>query len=249
MSPPPRERLDLVLVARGLAPTRARARDLILRGEVLVAGQPARKPAALVAQAAQIALVSGPADYVSRGALKLRAALAHFGLDPAHRVCLDIGASTGGFTEVLLAGGAARVYAVENGRGQLHPRLATDRRVASLEGTDARLLNKGLIPDAVSAIVADVSFISLTKALTAALAIAAPDCWLAALVKPQFELEPGQIPRDGIVKEDALRALAVAKVSAWLAGQAGWRVLGEIPSPIQGRDGNREYLLGAIHDA
>lgn len=245
MNPPPRERLDLVLVARGLAPTRARARDLILRGEVLVAGQPALKPAARVAQEAQIALVSGPADYVSRGALKLRAALAHFGLAPVHRVCLDIGASTGGFTEVLLAGGAARVYAVENGRGQLHPRLATDPRVVSLEGTDARLLDKGLIPDAIGAIVADVSFISLTKALTAGLAMAAPGCWLAALVKPQFDLEPGQVPRDGVVKDEALRALAVEKVSAWLAGQAGWRVLGAIPSPIHGGDGNVEFLIGA----
>lgn len=244
----PRDRLDQVLVARGLAPSRARARDLVLRGEVLVGGRPASKPAALVGPCDELALVSGPADYVSRGALKLRAALAHFDLDPGGRIALDIGASTGGFTQALLAGAAARVYAVENGRGQLHPSLAGDARVVSLEGIDARRLDGSLVPEPVAAIVADVSFISLTKAVPAALGLSVVGCWLVALIKPQFELGPGLVPRDGIVKDDKLRALAVETASAWLSGQAGWRLLGVIASPIHGGDGNVEYLLGAMRD-
>lgn len=247
--PQTRQRLDLALVARGLVATRARARDLILRGEVEVDGRSAARPALMVADGSVLRLTCGPADYVSRGRLKLQAALDQLALEATGLVALDIGASTGGFTEALLAAGAARVYAVENGTGQLHPHLASDPRVVSLESTDARRLDRALVPEPVGAIVADVSFISLIKVLPASLALAAPGCWLVALVKPQFEGEPGTIPQDGVVKDPALRAAAVERVSGWVAAQSGWRVLGTIPSPIHGGDGNVEYLLGARRDA
>jgi len=246
--PAPRRRLDLVLVERGLAPTRARARDLVGRGEVSVDGQIASKPAMLVDDGNALHLLNGPSAYVSRGTLKLRPALTHFAFDAADRVGLDIGASTGGFTEVLLECGAARVYAVENGQGQLHPRLAGDPRVISLERTDARTLDRTLIPQPVTAIVADVSFISLAKVLPAALNLAAPGCWLVGLVKPQFEGEPGSIPRDGIVKDEAARHAALARIAGFLAAQPGWTVVGTLPSPIHGGDGNVEYLIGATRD-
>jgi 23S rRNA (cytidine1920-2'-O)/16S rRNA (cytidine1409-2'-O)-methyltransferase len=244
-----RQRLDQALVARGLVPTRARARDLILRGEVSVDGTAASKPAAMVSDDTRLDLLGGPSDYVSRGSLKLRAALAHFGFDAGGRVALDIGASTGGFTEVLLQAGARSVYAVENGQGQLHPRLASDPRVHSLERTDARRLDTSLIPEPVAAIVADVSFISLTKVLPAALGLAARGCWLVALVKPQFEGDPHTIPRDGIVKDAAVRTAAVERIARFIAGQTGWRVTGSLVSPIHGGDGNVECLIGAVLDA
>ena len=241
-----RQRLDQALVDRGLVTSRARARDLILRGEVEVNSRGAAKPAMLVSPGDSLRLVSGPADYVSRGALKLQAALDSFQLDPAGRAALDIGASTGGFTEALLKGGARRVYAIENGHGQLHPRLATDHRVVSLERTDARTLDDALIPEPVEAIVADVSFVSLRKVLPAALGLSGASCWLVALVKPQFEGEPGTIPRDGIVKDPAAQLSAVEGIAAWIARDGDWRILGTIPSPIHGGDGNVEYLVGAI---
>jgi 23S rRNA (cytidine1920-2'-O)/16S rRNA (cytidine1409-2'-O)-methyltransferase len=246
---PARQRLDQALVARGLVPTRARARDLILRGEVEVDGRVASKPALLVSPAERLRLVSGPADYVSRGSLKLQAALDYFRFAPAGRTALDVGASTGGFTEALLVGGARRVYAVENGHGQLHPRLAADARVVSLERTDARMLDARLIPDPIDAIVADVSFISLTKVLPAALALSAAGSWLVALVKPQFEGEPDSIPRDGIIKDPMVQTAAVERIVTWLAGETTWRVMGTIPSPIHGGDGNVEFLIGAVRNA
>ena len=237
-------RLDKLLLERGLVPTRARARDLILRGAVTVGGTVERKPGAAVAPAAAIAL-SEAADYVSRGGLKLAEALAAFGFDPAGRTALDVGASTGGFTEVLLQGGAAHVYAVDVGHGQLHPRLKEDRRVTALEGQDARRLSAEQIGESVSAIVADVSFISLEKALPAALGLAAPGAWLVALVKPQFEAGRDAIGKGGIVRDAAVRDAQGEKVAAWLGAIAGWEVLGVIPSPIEGGSGNQEFLLGA----
>jgi len=157
-------RLDRLLVETGLAPTRARAADLIRRGQVSVAGKPQTKPGALVAADAELALKGEPMPYVSRGGLKLAAALDAFGFDPAGRIALDIGASTGGFTEVLIARGAAKVYAVDVGRGQLHAKLSVNAKVIALEGTDARKLARSTIGEQVTAIVADVSFISLTLA-------------------------------------------------------------------------------------
>ena len=175
---------------------------------------------------------------------KLGPALAHFGFPIAGRVALDVGASTGGFTEALLAAGAAKVYAVDVGRGQLHPRLAADARVVSLEGTDARKLSRALVPEPAAVIVADVSFISLVKVLPAALALAAPDGWLIALVKPQFEAGREAVGKGGIVHDDVARRAAVAKVETFLE-TSGWRVAGIVPSPLPGKDGNVEYLIGA----
>jgi 23S rRNA (cytidine1920-2'-O)/16S rRNA (cytidine1409-2'-O)-methyltransferase len=240
-------RLDLALVARGLAPSRARARDLINRGAVRVGGLPASKPAALIAADASIEVDACDAGYVSRGAAKLMAALGAFGFDPSGRACLDIGASTGGFTEVLLERGAARVYAVDVGTGQLHPRLAADPRVVSLERTDARRLEAGLVPEQVTGIVADVSFISLTLALPAALRLAASGCWLAVLVKPQFEAGRDSVGKGGIVRDEAAREAAVMRVRSFIE-RCGWRIAGVIPSPVAGGDGNIEYLLGAALD-
>lgn len=239
-----RMRLDAALLARGLVASRSRARDLILRGQVSIDGQPAGKPGELVGPAQAIAVPEESARVVSRAGEKLAPALAHFGFPVAGRVALDVGASTGGFTEALLAAGAAKVYAVDVGRGQLHPRLAADARVVSLEGTDARDLSPALVPEPAAAIVADVSFISLVKALPAALALAAPDGWLIALVKPQFEAGREAVGKGGIVHDDAARAAAVAKVETFLK-TSGWRVAGIVPSALPGKDGNVEYLIGA----
>ena len=240
------QRLDLALVARGLVATRAKARDLIARGEVRIDGDVASKPAMAVRDGQSIEVNAEAAAQVSRGAVKLAAALDHFGLDVSARIALDVGASTGGFTQTLLERGAARVYAVDVGRGQLHATLAADPRVVSLEECDARALDHDLVPHAIGAIVADVSFISLTKTLPAALARAAPGCWLIALVKPQFEVGPEGVGKGGIVRDPALRERALADVREWVAAQTGWTVLGTMPSPIEGGSGNAEFLLAAV---
>jgi 23S rRNA (cytidine1920-2'-O)/16S rRNA (cytidine1409-2'-O)-methyltransferase len=238
--------LDLALVARGLVPTRAKARDLIARGQVLIDGQVAHKAAMNIRAGQAIAVDAEAVAQVSRGAVKLAAALDHFGLDPTGRVVLDVGASTGGFTQMLLERSATRVYAVDVGKGQLHANLVADPRVVSLESCDARTLDRRIVPAPVDAIVADVSFISLTKALPAALALAAPGCWLIALVKPQFEVGREGIGKGGIVREAALREQALEDVRRWLAEQPGWTILGTMPSPIEGGSGNVEFLLAAV---
>lgn len=239
-----KSRLDRALVERGLVPSRARAHDLIRRGLVEVAGKVELKPGAGVAAGEAIGVSAS--DHVSRGAEKLIAALDHFGFPAKRVIALDVGASTGGFTQVLLERGAARVYAADVGRGQLHVRLAADARVVSLEGVDARRLDRDLVPEEAGAIVADVSFISLTKALPAALALAAAKAWLVVLIKPQFEAGRAAVGKGGIVRDAADRARAVSLVRDWVAGQDGWRVCGVIPSPITGGSGNEEFLLGAV---
>jgi 23S rRNA (cytidine1920-2'-O)/16S rRNA (cytidine1409-2'-O)-methyltransferase len=182
--------------------------------------------------------------WAGRGALKLVHALDAWPIAVAGRIVLDVGASTGGFTEVCLARGAARVYAVDVGRGQLHARIAADPRVVSLETTDARGLTHGQVPEAPGLVVADVSFISLEKALPAALALAAPGADLVALVKPQFEVGPDKVGKGGIVTDPAARAAALAGVVRFLS-EGGWAVRGTADSPITGGDGNREALLWA----
>ena len=182
--------------------------------------------------------------YVSRGGVKLAAALDHFMLSPEGRVCLDIGASTGGFTQVLLERGAARVYAVDVGHSQLHAKLAADARVKRLDGVNARDLTAAKIPEPPRAITADVSFIGLKLALPPALHLASLDAWAVLLVKPQFEVGPRGVSRGGIVKDDGLREAALAELTAWIKTQ-GWQVLGSMDSPIPGGDGNHEYLLAA----
>jgi 23S rRNA (cytidine1920-2'-O)/16S rRNA (cytidine1409-2'-O)-methyltransferase len=238
-------RLDQLLVDSGVASARSRAADLIRRGCVSVAGKPERKPGTLVQPGASFAVTPETNSYVSRGGLKLEAALDAFGFEPKGRVALDLGASTGGFTDVLIARGAAKVYAVDVGKGQLHAKLRANPRVIALEGTDARTLDRSVIPDEVEAIVADLSFIGLSLALPAPLGLARPDAWLVVLVKPQFEAGRAAIGKGGIVRSEADRRKAVAKVRKFIEGQAGWTVVGEIPSPIRGGSGNEEFLIGA----
>ena len=242
------QRLDQALVERGLAPTRARARDAILRGHVTVAGRRAQKPAQSVADGTDIALDDPAAGFVARSALKLIAALDHFGFSPAGLAALDIGASTGGFTQVLLSRGARHVLAVDVGHGQLDPALAHDPRVTSREGLNARDLTAADIAVLPQAIVADVSFVSLKLALPPALALAAPGAWAVFLVKPQFEVGPAALGKGGIVRDLALAERTAQDIAAWLEGRDGWRAIGLIASPIEGGDGNREYLLGARRD-
>jgi 23S rRNA (cytidine1920-2'-O)/16S rRNA (cytidine1409-2'-O)-methyltransferase len=240
-------RLDAALAARGLARSRSHAADLIRRGLVLVDGRPQTKPAAMVGPEADIALAAAE-PHVSRGALKLIAALDHFGFDPAGRFCLDAGASTGGFTQILLGRGARRVAAVDVGHGQLHPDLRADPRVQSLEGVDARALRPDMFDEPFGAVAADVSFISLLKVLPFLLPLAAPGAWFIGLVKPQFEAGPALRDGRGVVRDEAAREGAVASVAAFLSGRPGWRTARAIASPLTGRDGNREYLIGAIRD-
>jgi 23S rRNA (cytidine1920-2'-O)/16S rRNA (cytidine1409-2'-O)-methyltransferase len=237
-----RQRADLLLVERGFFDSRSRAQAAIAAGLVTANGAPVRKAADLVARDAAIEAAE-PYSYVSRGGLKLAAALDAFAIEPDGCICLDIGASTGGFTEVLLERGAARVYAVDVGRGQLHPRIFGNSRVVSLESTDARSLDRNLIPEPVDLLVADVSFISLKLVLPGAVAFLKEDGALVALVKPQFEAGPGRV-RKGIVTDEAVHRAVCDDIAAFVAG-LGFSVLGVIASPIAGREGNREFLLGA----
>lgn len=239
-------RADVFLVERGYAQSRSEAQAAIAAGCVLADGKPVAKPSQ--ALHAAMAIRYAPAHpYVSRGALKLSAALDHFGLSPEGLACLDLGASTGGFTEILLARGARKVFAVDVGQGQLHSRIAADVRVVSLEHRNARDLTRGDLSDTPQAVVADLSFISLRLALPPALALVAPGSWLVALFKPQFEVGKDALGKGGIVKDDEVRADALQVFLQWLNGQGGWRSLDPawMESPIRGGDGNREFLVAA----
>lgn len=240
-------RLDILLVERGLARSRSHARDLIRRGCVRIDGTMVRKAGHGLSAETPIEVAQEP--HVSRGALKLIAALDAFGFPVDGRAALDVGASTGGFTQCLLARGARRIYAVDVGSGQLHERLRADARVTDLERTDVRSLTAEQIPEPIGAIVADVSFISLTLALPPALALAASGAWLIALVKPQFELGPKALSSGGVVRDEAMRRDAVAKVEHFVGSSPGWTVAGVLASPLPGREGNLEFLIGATHAA
>lgn len=237
-------RADLLLVARGLFESRAKARAAIEAGGVTADGRPVSKASELIAGDATI-VAEAAHPWVGRGALKLAHALALWPIDAAGRVVLDVGASTGGFTEVCLAAGGRRVYAVDVGRGQLHPTLAGDPRVVALEGRDARALTAAEVPEPPQLVVCDVSFIGLAKALPAALALAADGADLVALVKPQFEVGPERVGKGGVVKDEAARAEALAGVVAFVQA-SGWTVRATAGSPIEGGDGNREFLLWAV---
>jgi len=239
-------RLDVALVARGLVAIRARARDIIKRGLVHVDGAPVTKAGKEVPADAALTITGDDAAYVSRGAMKLIAALDAFGFDPGGRVTLDVGASTGGFTQVLLARGARRVYAVDVGRAQLHEKLAADARVVSLEQRDARGLTPDDVPEPVGAITVDVSFISLRLVLPHVMRFAAPDAWLVALVKPQFEVGRAHVGKSGIVTDAGARDQAVESIRGLLADH-GWQPRALIASPLRGQSGNQEFLLGARH--
>ena len=236
-------RADVLLVRRGLCDSRTKARAAIEAGGVTADGLAVTRTAQMLDEDAR--LVAAPAHpFVGRGALKLEHALSLWPVSVAGRVALDVGASTGGFTEVCLAHGAARVFAVDVGRGQLHPRLAADPRVVDLQATDARALTAAEITEPPGLIVCDVSFIGLAKALPAALALAAPGADLICLVKPQFEVGPAAVGKGGVVRDPAARQAAVAAVAAWLNG-AGWSVQATAESPIRGGEGAIEHLLWA----
>ncbi|WP_306119632.1 MULTISPECIES: TlyA family RNA methyltransferase [unclassified Roseitalea] len=238
-----RKRLDHLLVERGLFATRSRARDAIVRRTVRVEGSVIDRPAFACPPDAAIAVDDPARGYVSRAALKLKAALAAFDVPVAGAACLDLGASTGGFTQVLLEHGAARVTAVDVGHGQLHESLRADPRVRLIEGVNARDLSPAHLGGAApQVVVCDTSFISLTLVLPPALALAAPGAHLVALVKPQFEVGRALIGKGGLVAPDDAQA-AARDIGAWLDAQSGWRARGLVPSPIAGGDGNRECLL------
>ena len=227
-----------------MAPSRHRAQALILAGAVLVDGAPATKAALQVADDQEVSLKQKDHPFVSRGGLKLAHGLDHFGFDPAGLCCLDLGASTGGFTDCLLQRGAARVTAVDVGYGQLDWKLRNDPRVVVLERTNARFLEPGMVEGPVQALVCDASFISLTLILPPSLELLEPGGWLAVLVKPQFEVGREKVGKGGVVRDPALRAEAVDKIAAFLK-ERGLTLLGSVPSPVKGPKGNQEYILGA----
>ncbi len=236
-----RVRLDIALEARGLLPSRARARDAVLRGTVTVNGIVASKPHQMVGDADAVVLNDPASRYVSRAALKLIAGLDAAAFAVSGKVCLDVGASTGGFTEVLLERGAAKVYAVDVGHDQLHSRIAGDLRVVSLEGVNARDLTSADIPEPIDLLVCDVSFVSATKVLEAPLGLCAPDATAVILIKPQFEAGLEHVGRGGIVRDPGAIAAARASVEGFMADQR-WQLVASVPSPIAGGDGNQEVV-------
>ncbi|MBY6242051.1 TlyA family RNA methyltransferase [Methylosinus sp. Sm6] len=242
VSEPAPLRADVALCARGLFESRAKAREAILAGLVEVDGRKVEKPSQLVAPDAEIA-ARAPHPFVSRGGVKLAHALEAFAVEARGRYCLDVGASTGGFTDALIAAGARHVVAIDVGHGQLHEKLRGDPRVTSLEGLDARALTAAHLSAPPSLVVVDASFISLSLALPNALSLASPRAELLALVKPQFEAGRAAVKK-GVVRDAAVHAEVCARVAAEIEA-LGWRVLGIVPSPIAGGDGNREFLLHA----
>jgi 23S rRNA (cytidine1920-2'-O)/16S rRNA (cytidine1409-2'-O)-methyltransferase len=239
-----RERLDKLLLDRGLVGSRERARALIMTGAVLVRGQPQTKPGTLLDPAADITLREEDHPYVSRGALKLIKGLDHFGIDPADQTVLDIGASTGGFTDVLLRREAARVYAIDVGYGQLAWSIRQDPRVVVLERENIRTIEPALVPEPCDLAVIDVSFISLTLVLPRVVELLQPPFGkpIVALVKPQFEVGRAQVGKGGVVRDPEVRRSAVDKVRAWAAAN-GFVPGGDVESPITGPAGNVEYLI------
>jgi 23S rRNA (cytidine1920-2'-O)/16S rRNA (cytidine1409-2'-O)-methyltransferase len=245
MPPRKRVRLDALLVDRGLAESRTRAQALILAGLVYAGERRLDKPGVAVPAELEVAVRARDHPWVSRGGVKLAHALERFGIDVSGRVCLDIGASTGGFTHVLLAGGAHRVYAVDVGHGQLAWPLRQDPRVVVRERLNARALSADDVPEPVALIVCDVSFISVTLVLPPALARAATAADLVVLIKPQFEASRADVGKGGIVRDAATREAVCRRIAAWIDTQADWRVRGLIESPIRGADGNVEFLVAA----
>jgi len=239
------KRLDQLLVERGLAETRSRAQALVMAGEVWSGDKRLDKAGQRVADDAPLEVKARDHPYVSRGGLKLDHGLNHFKIDAKDKIALDIGASTGGFTDVLLLRGAKKVYAVDVGHGQLAWKLRQDPRVVVRERVNARYLTKEQIPEPPQIVVCDASFIGLEIVLPTALALAAPSAEVVALIKPQFEVGKGRVGRGGVVRDPALHDEVCKRIAAWLGAQAGWHVLGITESPIRGPDGNIEFLIGA----
>ncbi len=240
-----RQRADAALVARGLAETRTRAQALIMAGLVFSGEARIDKPGQMLAADAALEVRGRDHPWVSRGGLKLEKGLADFHIDPTGLVCLDVGASTGGFTDVLLSGGAAKVYAVDVGKGQLAWKLRTDPRVVIIEGVNARHLGRAEVPDPVDLLVCDASFIGLETILPAPMALTVPGARLIALIKPQFEVGKGRVGKGGVVRDAALHDEVCARISDWLAAQPDWRVIDVTESPILGPKGNKEFLIAA----
>lgn len=237
-------RADAVLVAQGLAASRDRAQALITAGSVLLNGQTLSKPAKTIPADSALELRGTDLPWVSRGALKLLGGIDAFpAIDPANLDCIDIGASTGGFTEVLLARGARSVTAVDVGTGQLHPSLVADSRVYQRDGVNARTLSADHLEVPPQLVVCDASFISLMKILPAVLTLAVPGAHLLALIKPQFEVGKGRVGKGGIVRDPDLHREVTATIRDWLIADMQWDHLGTVPSPIDGPDGNREFLI------
>jgi len=237
-------RADQLLVTRGLAESRTRAQALIMAGAVFSGEKKIAKPGDTLAEDAPLEVRGKDHPWVSRGGIKLDHALSHFGLDVTGAIALDVGSSTGGFTDVLLTRGAAKVYAVDVGTNQLAWKLRQDHRVVVHEQTNARTLDRSIIPEPVDIIVCDASFIGLAKVLEAPLKLARPGAKLVALIKPQFEAGREEVGKGGVVRDPVVHDRVCAQARAWVESQ-GWAVLGITPSPITGPEGNVEFLLGA----
>jgi 23S rRNA (cytidine1920-2'-O)/16S rRNA (cytidine1409-2'-O)-methyltransferase len=240
-----KQRADQLLVARGLVESRTRAQALILAGKVFSGERRVAKAGDLLAEEVALEVRGQDHPWVSRGGLKLAHGLAHFGFSPAGRVGLDIGASTGGFTDVLLANGAAKVHAVDVGHGQLAWKLRCDPRVVVHEKTNARYLSRDAVADPIGALVCDASFIGLATVLPAPLRLCVDGAWAIALIKPQFEAGAALVGGKGVVRDPAVHQAVCERVAAWWSGLAGWTVAGVVESPITGPEGNKEFLLGA----
>jgi 23S rRNA (cytidine1920-2'-O)/16S rRNA (cytidine1409-2'-O)-methyltransferase len=241
-----KQRVDLMLVERGLVESRAKAQALIMAGLVYAGTARVAKAGDTLKDDVELVVKGQDHPWVSRGGQKLAHGLEHFGFSPAGRVCLDVGASTGGFTDVLLTNGAARVYAVDVGHGQLAWKLRSDPRVVVLEKTNARHLTAAVVPEPIGALVCDASFIGLQTVLPAAMALCAPGAFAVALIKPQFEAGPAQVGKGGVVRDTAVHEEVCARISGWWAALPGWEVRGITPSPIKGPEGNVEFLIGAV---
>lgn len=240
-------RADMLLLAQGLAESRTRAQALILAGNVFVGDRRVAKAGDLLAEDKMLTVKGRDHPWVSRGGVKLAHGLEHFGFDVAGAIALDVGSSTGGFTDVLLTRGAAKVYAIDVGTNQLAWKLRSDDRVIVQEQTNARDLTTAIVPEPVDIIVCDASFIGLAKVLDAALDLARPGAMLVALVKPQFEAGRGEVGKGGVVRDAAVHARVCDEAAAWIQSR-GWGVIGIETSPITGPEGNVEFLLGAIRE-
>jgi len=237
-------RADQLLVSRGLVESRSRAQALIMAGAAFSGERKLAKAGEMLAEDAPLEVRGKDHPWVSRGGIKLEHGLAHFGFDVSGAVALDVGSSTGGFTDVLLSRGAAKVYAVDVGTNQLAWKLRQDPRVVVLEQTNARYLTREQVPEPVDVVVCDASFIGLAKVLEAPLKLAKPGAKLVALIKPQFEAGREEVGKGGVVRDPAVHERVCAEAAAWVESQ-GWRVLGVVESPITGPEGNVEFLLGA----
>lgn len=242
-------RLDHLLVARGLAENRTKAQALIMSGLVYAGDRQLDKPGHQINDDADLRVKGKGHPWVSRGGVKLAHGLSHFDIDPTGLVCLDMGASTGGFTDVLLTHGAAKVYAIDVGHGQLDWKLRSDDRVVVLEKTNARNLSADHVPEPVDLIVCDVSFIGLELVLPPAMALAAPGATLVSLIKPQFQAGRENVGKGGVVRDSAVHEQVCMDVERFISEDCGWSVLGISPSPIKGPEGNVEFLIGAVNEA